>query len=150
MFQFIQHRCGPVLAWGMLSIGLVGGLAGCQDAPVQATVIDGSVTVDGQPLTAAVVTFEPLRGTTGPSASSPIFGGQFSVDRDAKLHGGTYLARVKMIPASLRRGLPDDQLASLPSDDVMIDRRYDSDSQMNIELVPNQTNQVELEVEFQK
>ncbi|MGB7327963.1 MAG: hypothetical protein WBD31_24020 [Rubripirellula sp.] len=123
-------------------------LVGCGSDDQPSVTANGVLSVNGKPLSGAVVTLEPMSGTTGPNVSVPVFGGQFNVTANADLHGGTYRVRVAMIPRELCKGLPAEQLALLPPADAMIDPAFDANSQLVCELKPGQSNSLNFEVEF--
>lgn len=60
-------------------------LAGCgvsdDDAPIRAAV-EGTVTLDNQPLQEGIIRFVPTSGTTGPKTSVVVTDGRFSVDAE--------------------------------------------------------------------
>lgn len=123
---------------------------GCQRSSNRGTTVSGTVTVDHQPLSGAIITLEPLRGTTGPNASAPIFNGQFEVKPDANLHGGSYRVRISMVPANLLASIPGDGVVRLPPADRVISPYYDAESQLSCELDSGQMNQLQFNVEFSK
>ncbi|TWT98391.1 hypothetical protein [Stieleria varia] len=123
-------------------------IAGCTQKAVPAVTASGTVHVDGAPLSGAVITFEPLHGTTGPNASVPVFAGRFDVTTEAGLHGGRYLVRISLIPPEIRKTLPAEQSATLPPEDAVIDPEFDANSQLSCELKLNQTNPLAFDVEF--
>ncbi|QDV44624.1 hypothetical protein Enr13x_44920 [Stieleria neptunia] len=123
---------------------------GCTPPSQPSVTATGTVHVGGEPLSGAVVTLEPMRQTTGPNASAPVFDGKFQVPAAAGLHGGTYRVRVAMIPAELLGGLPAQQAASLPPADAVIDPAFDAESQLTCELKPGQPNVLAFAVEFLK
>ena len=121
---------------------------GCGSPPAQGVTAKGDVTVGDDPLSGAVITLEPMRGTAGPNASAAILDGHFEFAADAGLRGGRYRVRISMIPAEIRKGLPPEFAGSMPSADAMIDPRYDGASELTCELTPDQTNKLTFTVEF--
>jgi hypothetical protein len=69
----IQNR----FAWLAISALCVGVAGGCNSGPPMGDV-QGTVTVNGQPLSEGIVTFDPVNGDT-PSAGGPIRDGKFRV-----------------------------------------------------------------------
>ncbi|TWU47774.1 hypothetical protein [Rubripirellula reticaptiva] len=132
----------------MLLIVCLVSLVGCSSGHESTVTANGILSVRGKPLSGAVITLEPMSGTTGPNASVPVFGGKFSVPATADLHGGTYRVRVAMIPRELCKGLPAEQAALLPPADTMIDPAFDANSQLVCELKPDHSNSLKFEVEF--
>ena len=123
---------------------------GCTTPSQPNVTATGTVQVAGEPLSGAVITLEPMRNTTGPNASAPVFDGRFQVPASAGLHGGTYRVRVAMIPAEMLAKLPAEQAASLPPAGAVIDPLFDAESQLTCELKPYQANALAFAVEFLK
>ncbi|WP_259636178.1 carboxypeptidase-like regulatory domain-containing protein [Stieleria sedimenti] len=123
---------------------------GCNSPPQPNVTATGTVHVAGEPLSGAVITLEPMRQTTGPNASAPVFDGRFEVPASAGLHGGTYRVRVAMIPTELLVKLPSEQAASLPPAGAVIDPSFDAESQLSCDLKPDQPNALAFAVEFLK
>ncbi|QDT05493.1 hypothetical protein K227x_38930 [Rubripirellula lacrimiformis] len=128
--------------------------AGCSSSDSSSVTAAGTVTVAGQPLSGAVITLEPMSGTTGPNASVPVLGGQFEIGPEAELHGGQYRVRVSMIPASIRSGIPtksdDGTTYQLPAADAMIDPAFDGDSKLTCDLRSGEVNPLQFDVRFLK
>jgi len=132
-------------------VGLVAGmllLTGCGGEPQSSVAASGRVLVDGRPLSGAIITFEPMTGTTGPSASAPVFDGSFELTASSELQGGTYRVRIAMLPADLLRSLPPEQRLTLPPAGSMIDPAYDENSLMQCELTPGANDALEFSVQF--
>ncbi|WP_145207764.1 carboxypeptidase-like regulatory domain-containing protein [Planctomycetes bacterium TBK1r] len=138
----------PFAATSVLAMMLL--TTGCTTPSQPNVTATGTVHVSGEPLSGAVITLEPMRQTTGPNASAPVFDGRFQVPASAGLHGGTYRVRVAMIPAELLAKLPSEQAASLPPADSVIDPSFDAESQLTCELKPDQPNALAFVVEFLK
>lgn len=127
---------------------IVGGLVGCGKHNEASLTVDGTVRCNGVPLSGAIVIFEPLPGTTGPSATAPVFDGGFHVPADAGLHGGKYVARFSMIPPEIRGKLPSDQAANLPPTNAVIAPEHDARSQHTCELIADTRNQKTFSIQF--
>lgn len=123
-------------------------LVGCGNDEIVGIAASGTVTVGDKPLSGAVVTLEPAKGTLGPNASAPVFDGKFKFSPDAGLRGGRYIVRVSMIPAELRESLPAAQLATMPASDAMIDPKFDANSTVDCELKSDAENVFQFTVEF--
>ena len=77
--------------WTVLSPLLL--FAGCGQSERHA--LQGSVTLDGQPLPEGSIRFIPLEGTNGPSAGGQIKEGRFAVESDKGVFPGSF--RVEII-----------------------------------------------------
>lgn len=64
-------------------------LAGCGDAAGR-QALQGSVTLDGEPLPKGVIQFVPLPGTNGPTAGGEIQDGRFSIKPDKGVFSGVF------------------------------------------------------------
>ncbi|MCC9603640.1 hypothetical protein LOC67_24085 [Stieleria sp. JC731] len=135
-------------SFALCSLSLCIALAGCTKELSVGIQAGGTVTVDGKPLSGAVMTFEPMGSTTGPSASAPIFGGSFRLTDDNGLHGGKYRIRISMIPAGILRSIPKEQQVGLPPSDSVIAPEYDGKSKLEWTLLPDQDNTLEFDVSF--
>ncbi len=140
---------GSIGLYGLIGLAVVTA-TGCGGDVAAGLTVSGTVTCEGKPLSGAVVTLEPLPGTTGPNASAPVLDGKFRVESDAGLHGGSYRARFEMIPIELRKAIPAEHAGNLPPDDAVIDPDYDANSKQTCKLVAEQENSLEFEIEFLK
>lgn len=136
-----NHRC---LGWIVLLVAL----AGCSSENEVGIAVRGKVTVGGQPLSGAVITLEPLRGTLGPNASASIFDGQFSFRPDAGMVGGRYRVRIAMLPTEILQALPADQREKLPKKNAVVDPNFDRNSNLVCELTRGQENVLEFDINF--
>ncbi|MEM6474003.1 MAG: hypothetical protein AAF802_30920, partial [Planctomycetota bacterium] len=102
------------LAFSVLMLCMFLATAGCSEATPGGVPVAGTVMVDGEPLSGAVITFEPKEGTGGPAASVPVFDGTFEVTADAGLHAGTFVVRVSLLPPEVRAALPGEQRSKCP------------------------------------
>lgn len=121
---------------------------GCESTDPPTLSVTGTVQADGQPLSAAIVTLEPIRTTTGPNASAPVIGGRFEIPADEGLHGGTYRVRVAMMPDSIVQTMPRDAGFDVPEPGTVIAPAFDADSTLSCDLIPDQPNELTLNVQF--
>jgi hypothetical protein len=80
-------------------------VCGCGGSGV---VVTGTVKFGGNPLSVAVVTLEPERGsgTTGPGALVWARGGRFRIDSSRNLKPGKYVVRVSQTPLDPSQAQP--------------------------------------------
>ena len=124
-------------------------VTGCESPAPQGVGVEGKVvTADQQPLSAAVITLEPMPGTPGPNASTGIFDGRFEFSPEAGLRGGQYRVRISLLPPEMRRSLPPDIAAKAPPADAVIAPKYDGESDISCELRPDQPNALTFTVDF--
>ena len=142
---------GPCSTWlsiiGVLLIAMV--QPGCNTAEEESFAsATGLVLVDGEKLSGAVVTLEPIGTTRGPNASVPVLAGRFHVPYGDELQGGTYRVRFSMIPINLRSMIPDDGNYLLPPVDTVIAPDFDMNSQIIWELSLDELNEREFQIEI--
>jgi hypothetical protein len=125
-------------------------LSGCQENTVDAVTVAGTVNCGGKPLSGAIVTLDPMAGTSGPIASSAVFDGKFAIAADSALHGGRYVVRFSMLPPEMRKKLPAEQAAKLPRECSVIGPEFDANSQLFCELAPNTKNELKFDIHFRR
>lgn len=59
--------------------------------------IEGAVTIDGQPLPKALISFNPTNGTKGPSSSGVVIDGEYRIDKESGLCPGEYQVKIETI-----------------------------------------------------
>ncbi len=121
--------------------------SGCREEG-NAVSVSGKVTVSGQPLSGATITWEPMGATQGPKATASIFDGNYHVDQSANLQPGTFRVRISMLPAEIlaKVELPNGQ--DLPAPNSVIAKEFDSHSQLNVELAAGKENNFDCDVQF--
>ena len=123
-------------------------LVGCSE-PSDRRALEGTVTLDGQPLAAGGINFFPLSGTHGPTAGGKIVEGRFYVAPEGGTMPGTF--RV-VITASRKTGkqivdptaaMMDPQAESEMVDDYeqYIPKRYNQQSELTAEVTTDGPNQ---------
>ncbi len=121
---------------------------GCGADAENGVTASGTVTVGIDRLSGAVITLEPISGTTGPNASAPVLEGRFAITAEAGLHGGLYRVRVSMIPKNILALIPNEAGVELPPDNAVIHPRYDANSQLTWQLNRGDENEANFKVEF--
>jgi hypothetical protein len=116
-------------------------LAGCGQQNSETVSVAGSVTIAGQPLSGAVITFEPLPGTPGPKASSVVLDGQYRIEPSAGLRPGQFRVRISMLPSEMLSSVAPD------SAQLVIAAEFDSNSQLSADLKTTEPNQADFQVE---
>jgi hypothetical protein len=100
--------------WFGLAAALLSGCGGDRDElPRQA--VSGKVTLDGKPLDASRITFQPETGAEGTPAGGEIHGGQYSISRSDGPTPGTYVVRITSVGEAT---LPDKN--ALPGDPPLV------------------------------
>ena len=83
----------PYLYARWVGVAILLGLAGCSDPYEGRLAVTGKVTVKGEPLKEASISFEPLDGQTT-RAGGGVAAGAYAIPRDAGLRPGKYLVRL--------------------------------------------------------
>ena len=121
-------------------------VAGCGGNTRQA--IEGSVTLDGQPLQDGSIQFRPIEGTEGPTAGAEVLNGQFSIHRDDGPLPGIY--RVEITAMGKTQGKLPPKLARQWGEYTQIlPTRYNTESQLRAEVAAGGPNQFEFAVTSQ-
>jgi len=125
----------------ILLLGLTLFLAGCGQQNAETVSIAGSVTIADQPLSGAVITFEPMPGTPGPKASGVVLDGQYRIEPSAGLRPGQFRVRISMLPSEMLSSVAPD------SAKLVIAAEFDSDSKLRADLQPTESNQADFQVQ---
>lgn len=123
-------------------------ITGCRSGESGYATAEGTVTVDGRPVSGAVVTFEPLEGTGGPKASVPVIEGNYAVPVESRLVGGEYLVRISMIPDEMLGPMRVSLKDPFPPAGSVIAPAYDAQSTLQRSLIVDQPNRFDFEVEL--
>jgi hypothetical protein len=105
--------------------------------------LEGTVTLDGQPLPLGAIRFVPQPGTGGPSAGGEIRDGAFAIDSDKGVFGGSF--RVE-ITASRKTGNKVRDRATGEAADIhaqFLPARYNSSSELTAEVQEDGPNRFE-------
>ena len=89
----MDHRRSNQRAWSMVRVACLMVLAGCGQGSRRQS-LEGTVTLDGQPLSEGSITFRPQQGTSGPTAGGKISEGCFSISPDAGTFAGTFRVEI--------------------------------------------------------
>jgi hypothetical protein len=102
--------------------------------------VEGTVTLDGQPLQKGSIQFNPLPGSTGPTAGGDIVNGKFAILPSGGPLAGHFQVQIKAVGLTGRKVLD-------PRSNTMVDEyaqclpaRYNSDSELKAEVVANGPN----------
>jgi hypothetical protein len=113
---------------------------GCGDAAPNLVAVSGSITLDGQPLSGAIVTFEPLPGTPGPKASALVVDGNYRIEPAAQLQPGSFRVRVAMLPAEMLKAVAPQAVGRVVSP------QFDADSKLSAQLEATAQNHADFAV----
>ena len=118
-------------------------LAGCRDGQRQAS--EGTVTLDGQPLSEGTITFLPQSGTAGPTAGGTITMGRFSVPAEKGTFSGAFRVEITAQRKTGRRINSDTAAGMVDQREQFLPARYNRESQLTAEVKPG-PNQFEFKL----
>ena len=105
--------------------------------------VEGSVTLDGNPLTDGSISLRPMMGTSGPTAGGKITEGTFSIRPDKGVMAGPY--RVE-ITASRKTGkqVMDTLLGTMVDEYIQyVPEQYNRESDLTADVTEDGPNQFE-------
>ncbi len=116
--------------------------SGCGNASSR-QAIEGTVTLDGQPLEKGQVTFAPQMGTGGPTAGADIVGGKFAIPASSGPFAGKF--RVEITASRLSGKKVADRFTGKPVDsyEQFIPHRYNRGSQLEADVKADAANRFE-------
>ena len=84
--------------------------------------MQGTVTLDGEPLAEGSISFRPLRGTQSPTAGASIKNGSFNIDSKVGLIAGIFRVEImasrktgKKVPDQITGGMVDEYEQYVPA-----------------------------------
>lgn len=130
----------------VLGLGCCVVMCGCNHDGRQS--LEGTVTLDGQPLPTGDITFFPVPGTPGPTAGGKIVEGRFSISAEGGTMAGTFRVQItarrktgkqvfdptaQMMDPNAKNGMIDQYEQYLPS-------RYNQQSELTADVIQGGKN----------
>ncbi|MBN2296813.1 MAG: hypothetical protein JXM70_30590 [Pirellulales bacterium] len=113
-------------------------LVGCGGPGRQA--IEGTVTLDGQPLQEGYVRLQPQPGTSSPAAGAPIEDGVFSIASERGIFAGKFFVEITAMRPSGRM-LTDPETGQPYQEKVQVlSERYNKATELTVEVVEGESN----------
>ena len=116
---------------------------GCSSADLSS--VSGKVTFQTKPVEQGSLRFDPIQGTEGPTGTSPIQNGQYSISTDQGMVAGKYLVTIYATRETGRRVKTRQQLKSgaktAPQTVQYIPEEYNSKSKLQVELKPRENTE---------
>jgi hypothetical protein len=126
------------------AVAALAALAGCggggatDDRPRQE--VSGTVTLDGQPLAAGSIQFQPSTAQDGVVAGALIADGKYSIPRDQGLVPGTYSVSISSVGSSAPPpGPPGPSGPPSQGPQDLVPSRYNAQSTLTIKVEPGNT-----------
>lgn len=119
-------------------------LVGCDNSrSSRRQALEGTVTLDGVPLTEGTIVLLPLPGTSGPTAGGTIREGEFSISSDKGVFAGTF--RVEITAEGKTGKKMMDPLVGVEIEEVveLIPVRYNHESELTATVTEGSNSQHE-------
>ena len=134
------HKLGLLVLPAVMAVSLVG----CGGSGRQA--IEGTVTLDGQPLEQGYIRLNPKSGTSSPVAGAQIENGSYSIAPERGVFAGSFLVEITSMRLSGRK-LADPETGKAYAEKVQVlPARYNKASELNIEVVEGEKNHFDFEL----
>ena len=130
------------VGWGFcLSIAFTTiSLSGCNEEGLQRSVVTGSVTYKGEPVSDGTIVFTPAASSHVPSAGASIIDGSYTVDSRGGVPVGTHRICIEAfhrVPFTLRPGEPAPRnYFEGKAREQYLPKKYNSDSELEITIEP--------------
>ena len=135
----------------VLLLATMAATGGCGGDGLPRQPLSGKVTLDGQPIESALITFTPMNGSgDSTSAAAQVTAGSFSIPRDAGLIAGKYRVAVSM-PKEVTKAAKKKQIdnatgAEIEAGDVTITQealpaRYNAKSELTADVTAGDPNE---------
>ena len=115
-------------------------LAGCRPQSVE-----GTVTLDGQPLQDGYIAFLPQKNTKGPGAGAPILAGKFVIDKSDGPLEGSYRVEITAKGETGRKTV-DGSGQQRSAEGQILPKRYNKESTLTAEIRRKQENELVFEL----
>jgi hypothetical protein len=111
-------------------------LTGCSDPYAGRMALSGSVTLEGQPLDGASISFEPMDKGVETRAGGEVKNGRFTIPRESGLKPGKYLVRLTAgdgkTPANEEAGAPGGSTNIISVDRIPEDWNVNSKQEVDV------------------
>jgi hypothetical protein len=134
MTQF--HSSKPLVVLGCAIALLL--LSGCDDNPLGRQAIDGTVTLDGAPLSHGNIRFEPKTPGDSTAAGAVIAAGRFDIERQQGLPPGDYRVSISS-PTYLATANRSDDEGGLAEE--LVPARYNRETTLEVTVTSAGNNQ---------
>ena len=140
--------------YNLLLVALTATACGCGSADFEnRQAVEGAVTMDGQPLPKALITFIPNSGTAGPKATGVIVDGKYEIHQSFGPCPGEFTVKIETITPEIEALSSGDYEAlhrSVGQESVMVAPEYNRDSQLQASVTDGGPNRFDYSVESAK
>ncbi|MBN2022210.1 MAG: hypothetical protein JW809_05405 [Pirellulales bacterium] len=117
---------------------------GCADARRQS--IEGTVTLDGQPLAEGCIRLLPREGTPGPTAGATIKDGRFAIDATKGTFAGSFRVEIVAMRPNGRFAVDPETGEKIPLREQYLPARYNTQSELTAEIAEGRPNELVFEI----
>ena len=111
--------------------------------------IEGTVTLDGQPLEKGQITFVPKQGTQGPTAGAEIAGGKFTIPAAGGTFSGKFRVEITASHATGKKVTDHFTGQLVDAYEQFIPAKYNTQSQLEADVKAGAANRFEFAVTSQ-
>jgi hypothetical protein len=140
--QQLRHARTP---WSQLTV-LVLLLIGCGGCGRQS--IEGTVTLDEQPLAQGYINFRPLKEAKGSPVGAPIEGGKYALAGLATELEGPFRVEITAVGKTGRK-VRDDSGREFDVEGQVLPARYNTQSTLQVEIKPHERNEFPFSLQSQ-
>jgi len=128
-------------------------VAGCGSGQPQGPSVTGMITVsdsqgDTVPLSDGLITWEPIRLTSGPKVSARVQSGRYEFPPESGLCGGQYRIEVMAMPPEIAAAMHGQSVEGPPSSYREIDKRFNSNSTLKHKIIIDVENRFDATVSY--
>ena len=109
--------------------------------------LEGTVTLDGEPLAEGNVSFRPMPGTKSPTAGGRIVDGKFSILPEKGLSAGTFRVEITASRKTGRKVMDPVLRTEVDETEQFIPERYNRQSELTRPIITDGPNQFTFELE---
>lgn len=130
-----------VIARLALCVILVAASFGCGRS--ERMSVEGTVTLDGQPLEKGSIQFSPMPGTNGPTAGADIVAGKFIIRSAGGPFAGSFRVQISAAGVTGRKVLDPRSNTMIDEFAQVLPARYNSQSELQAEVKAGDVNRLE-------
>ncbi len=135
-----ERRVRVALVLGLIDAIAISSMSGCAKEGLQRTVVSGTVTYKGIPVSDGTIMFTPVAASQVPSAGASIIDGNYTVDARGGVPVGTHRIGIEayhLVPYTLRPGEPAPRnYYEGKAREQYLPKKYNADSQLEITVEP--------------
>ena len=117
---------------------------GCGETQRQA--IEGTVTVDGEPLADGNITFMPEVGTEGPTAGAPVKNGKFVIDSRKGTFAGRFRVEVTAVRPTGKTTMDSESGQTIDEVEQYLPDRYNRQSELVADVKAGEENALDFDL----